>query len=87
MNTKDQAPGQVRLRGKIWTICNVSWCAAEPDVGIMSDYVDEFDLSDEDGNQWDWDTDQLTKEEDGIVNDSLSQLIHEINVPGVFDYE
>lgn len=68
----------VTLRGKQWEVTNIEWAGAEPDVGIMSDYVDSFDLKDvETGTSWDWDKDQLTNEEDKLVNAALSNLMHE----------
>lgn len=84
--TSDQTtpdPGRVLLRGKLWAFTNVKWCPAEPDVGIMSDYPDSFDLEDADGNLWDWNKDQLTDEEDKVVTAALSGLEHEPD----YDYE
>lgn len=75
-------PGRVVLRGKLWTVTNVTWHGADRSAGILSDYVDEFDLEDADGNLWNWDTDQLTDEEDKAVNECLSGLVREYD-----DYE
>lgn len=80
-------PGRVLLRGKLWEFVDVKWCGAEPDVGIMSDYVDSFDLQDADGNLWDWDKEQLTEAEDKVVNDALCILVHEPDAQGDYDYE
>ena len=70
-------PGRIILRGKFWTFTNVKWNRAEPDVGIMSDYPDSFDLEDEHGNLWDWSKEQLTDEEDKVVNECLGVINHE----------
>lgn len=78
-----QSENHVLLRGKLWEFDNVTWCGAEPDVGIMSDYVDSFDLQDTDGNLWDWDKEQLTDEEDKAVNEALCKLTHERD----YDYD
>jgi hypothetical protein len=72
----------VTLRGKSWDIVDVAWCRAEPDVGIMSDYVDGYDLEDADGNRWDWDRDQLTAEEEQVIDKALGDLRHEPNDDG-----
>lgn len=80
-------PGRVLLRGKLWTFTDVKWCGAEPDVGIMSAYPEGFDLEDADGNLWDWDKDQLTDEEDKVVNTALSLLVHEPDAQGDYEYD
>lgn len=74
-------PGHVLLRGKVWEITNVAWCGADRSVGIMSDYVDEYDLEDADGNRWDWDKDHLTEAEDKAVNDVLCTLERDYDEP------
>lgn len=80
-------PGRVLLRGKLWEFVDVTWCGAEPDVGIMSNFVDSFNLQDADGNLWDWDRDQLTEAEDKVVNMALGLLVHEPDAQGDYEYE
>lgn len=70
-------PGRVLLRGKIWEIVDVKWNPSEPDVGIMSEYVGEFDLQDAEGIRWDWQSTQLTDAEDEVVNAALCKLDYE----------
>jgi hypothetical protein len=67
----------IELRGKPWDFIDVVWRAAEPDVGIMSEWVDGYDLEDEDGNRWDWAKDQLTDDEAKYVDAELAKLTFE----------
>ena len=73
--------GHVVLRGKVWEIVDVVWCGPDRSVGIMSDYVDEYNLEDENGARWDWDKDQLTEEEDKLVNEVLCKLERDYDEP------
>lgn len=82
MNGKSDSPspeqvipfGSVLLRGRVWEIVNVTWEGADRSVGIMSDYVDSYDLEDDDGNRWNWDKDQLTSDEEKAVDAVLCKL-------------
>lgn len=78
--------GSVLLRGKVWEIVNIAWCGAEPDVGIMSDYVDSYDLEDDDGNRWDWDKEQLTSAEEKAVDEVLYKLARDYDPQGDYEY-
>jgi hypothetical protein len=71
---EDAKSGKVLLRGRYWSFTNIQWARAEPDVGIMSDYVEGFDLEDDQGVRWDWDKDQLTAQEEDLVNSALASL-------------
>jgi len=76
-NTPDEVvlePGTIMLRGKLWWFCELLWCSADPDNGIMSEYVDGYNLHTFDGEFWDWGKDQLTEEEERLVNAALSKL-------------
>lgn len=71
----------VQLRGKEWEIINVEMAGAEPDIGIMSAYVEGYDLQDADGNLWDWGKEQLTAEEEKAVDLVLNQLVDDDEPP------
>lgn len=71
----------VQLRGKEWEIINVEMAGAEPDIGIMSAYVEGYDLQDPNGNLWDWDKEQLTAEEEKAVDLVLNQLVDDDEPP------
>lgn len=71
----------VQLRGKEWEIVNVEMVGAEPDVGIMSAYVEGYDLQDADGNLWDWYKEQLTSQEEKVVDLALNQLVEDDEPP------
>lgn len=73
--------GSVLLRGKVWEIVNVVWCGADWSAGITSDYVDGYDLEDDEGKHWDWDKEQLTVEEEKAVDAVLVKLGRD------YDYE
>ena len=80
--------GEVILRGKVWEFVDIRWCGADPDVGLMSDYVDTFDLRDAEGNMWDWDKDQPTEAENKILDEALCKLVHEPDEwDPYYDYE
>ena len=78
----NQPKDGVTLRGKVWTVENIVWNGAEPDVGIMSSYVDTYDLVDEGGNVWDWNTEVMTPEEEKAVDAVISNMVQEYD-----DYE
>lgn len=60
----------VNLRGQEVEITHFNIARAEPDVGLMSDYLDDWELADENGEILEW---ELTEEESDVV----SQAIHD----------
>lgn len=70
MNEYDQV--ELELREQT-VIVNFKTAPAEPDVGIMTEYVDEFHLTDLKGNMLDWD---LTGNEEEAVLDKCWDYLH-----------
>lgn len=56
------------LRGQEIVIDDIVMGAAEPDVGIMTRYLDEWTLKDSDGEELDW---ELTDEEVEAISQAV----------------
>lgn len=61
----------VTLREKEYTIVDVSIGRAEPDVGIMSDYIDDFGLKNDKGEEVDITAMALTSAEEDQITEAI----------------
>lgn len=59
---------QLELRGQVVDVGGIEWGSAEPDVGIMNDYVESFKLFSASGEELDW---SLSDEETEKVYDAI----------------
>lgn len=51
-----------------------SVCPSEPDVGILDEYTDDFEITDTEGNVLDW---ELTDAEMQQVNEGVSDQVND----------
>lgn len=64
----------ITLRDQEVIITEISICAAEPDVGIMSSYCDGYKLTDAEGKDLDW---ELTTEEDDQITAAIAKWLED----------